>query len=51
MTTDGEINPLKHGTGLGLWFVNQVVRRSNGTLSFDVNDSEGTTVTIRLPTA
>ena len=50
LTADGEINPLNHGTGLGLWFVNQVVRRSNGTMSFDTNDSGGTTVTVRLPT-
>jgi PAS domain S-box-containing protein len=50
LRADGEINPLNHGTGLGLWFVNQVVRRSNGTMSFDTNDSGGTTVTVRLPT-
>ena len=49
LRADGEINPLNHGTGLGLWFVNQVVRRSNGTMSFDTNDSGGTTVTVRLP--
>jgi signal transduction histidine kinase len=51
LRADGEINPLNHGTGLGLWFVNQVVRRSNGTMSFDTNDSGGTTVTVRLPRA
>jgi PAS domain S-box-containing protein len=50
LTADGQINPLNHGTGLGLWFVNQVVRRSNGTMSFDTNGSGGTTVTVRLPT-
>lgn len=50
LTADGDINPLNHGTGLGLWFVNQVVRRSNGTMLFDMNDSGGTTVTVRLPT-
>jgi len=49
LTADGEIDPLNHGTGLGLWFVNQVVRRSNGTLAFDTNDAGGTTVTVRLP--
>jgi PAS domain S-box-containing protein len=51
LTVDGEISALNHGTGLGLWFVNQVVRRSNGGLSFAVNDSGGTTVTVRLPTS
>ncbi|WP_340102167.1 PAS domain S-box protein [Salinibaculum salinum] len=49
LTADGDINPLNHGTGLGLWLVNQVVRRSNGTMSFDTNDSGGSTVTVRLP--
>ncbi|MEA5388055.1 ATP-binding protein [Haloarculaceae archaeon H-GB11] len=49
LTADGEIDPLNHGTGLGLWFVKQVVRRSNGTLSLDTNDSGGASVTIRLP--
>ncbi|WP_256402879.1 PAS domain S-box protein [Halorubrum salinum] len=51
LTADGEINSLNHGTGLGLWFVNHVVRRSNGTLSFDTNELGGTTVRIRLPTS
>ncbi|WP_302080774.1 PAS domain S-box protein [Salinibaculum rarum] len=51
LKADGEINALNHGTGLGLWFVNQVVRRSNGTMSFDTNDSGGSTVTVRLPTS
>ncbi|MGB9934019.1 PAS domain S-box protein [Haloarcula amylolytica] len=50
LTADGEINPLNHGTGLGLWFVNQVVRRSNGTILFDTSDSGGSTVIVRLPT-
>ena len=51
LTADGEIDALNHGTGLGLWFVNQVVRRSDGMLEFDTNESGGTTVTVRLPTS
>ncbi|MEF8871426.1 MAG: PAS domain S-box protein [Haloarculaceae archaeon] len=50
LTESGEINPLHHGTGLGLWFVNQVVRHSNGTLLFEKNASKGSTVVVRLPT-
>lgn len=49
LTAQGEISALSHGTGLGLWFVNQVVRSSNGKVSFDTNDSGGTTVVVRLP--
>ncbi|MDR9431580.1 MAG: HAMP domain-containing sensor histidine kinase, partial [Natronomonas sp.] len=49
LTADSEITPLHHSTGLGLWFVKQVVRSSNGTLSLDTNDSGGASVTIRLP--
>lgn len=46
---DGEINPLNYGTGLGLWFVKQIVRGSNGALLFDTNDMRGTSVIVRLP--
>ena len=48
-TADGEINRLNHGTGLGLWFVNEAIRVSDGTISFDTNELGGTTVTVRLP--
>ena len=49
LTADGEINPLNHGTGLGLWFVKRVIYQSNGTLSFGTAGAEGTNVTMRLP--
>lgn len=45
---DREIEPLYHGSGLGLWLVSWVVRRSEGTLSFGENDPQGSVVTIQL---
>ncbi|WP_162562553.1 sensor histidine kinase [Salinigranum rubrum] len=49
LTGERVIDPLTHGTGLGLWIVNWVVRRSNGTLSFTRNGSRGNVVTVTLP--
>jgi PAS domain S-box-containing protein len=51
LTQEGDIEPLSHGTGLGLWFVDQVISQSNGTMAFDTNDSGGTTITVRLPSS
>ncbi|MBP1921069.1 PAS domain S-box-containing protein [Halorubrum alkaliphilum] len=45
-----EINPLNHGQGLDLWFVYWVVRRSNGSMSFEDVDETGNVVTIDLLT-
>jgi len=45
----GEETPLQHGSGVGLWLVNWVVRNVGGTLSFP--DVEGTTVEIALSKA
>jgi signal transduction histidine kinase len=39
---------LEHGRGIGLWFVNWAVTQLGGDLSFDDNDGEGSTVTVRL---
>lgn len=47
--TAAEIQPLYHGSGLGLWLVNWVVEESGGSLSFGDADIGGSTVTIRLP--
>ncbi|MFA9516044.1 PAS domain-containing sensor histidine kinase [Halopenitus sp. H-Gu1] len=43
-----EIEPLYHGSGLGLWLVSWIVRRSSGTLSFGENEPRGSIVTISL---
>ncbi|MFW5965577.1 MAG: PAS domain-containing protein [Halodesulfurarchaeum sp.] len=34
LTGEREISPLYHGSGFGLWLVNQIVDRSGGTLQF-----------------
>jgi PAS domain S-box-containing protein len=47
---DGQETDLQHGSGVGLWLVNWVVRRAGGTLSFETT-GEGCTVSVRLPRA
>ncbi|SDJ34133.1 Signal transduction histidine kinase [Halovenus aranensis] len=45
---DGEETPLRHGTGVGLWFVYWGVRRLGGTIAFAETD-DGSAVTVTLP--
>jgi len=47
----GEETDLEHGSGLGLFLATWVVEKSGGTLSFDVPDDGGTTVTLELQSA
>jgi len=51
LTTDRDIEPLYHGSGVGLWLVTLVVQQSNGGLAFHENEPRGSVVTIRLATA
>ncbi|WP_049987141.1 ATP-binding protein [Halobellus rufus] len=44
----GTETQLKHGQGIGLWFVNWAVSQLGGDLQFEQNDPEGSRVTIRL---
>ncbi|MFP4626082.1 MAG: PAS domain S-box protein [Natronomonas sp.] len=46
---DRDIEPLYHGSGLGLWLVHWIVHRSDGTLTFEKTDHRGSRVTIGLP--
>ncbi len=46
---EGSETPLRHGSGLGLWLVNWIVKRSGGELQFDENDPRGSVVTMRFP--
>jgi len=43
------IGTLSHGSGLGLWLVYWVVKRSNGKITTTNRDADGTAVTISLP--
>lgn len=43
----GEETPLEHGSGLGLWFAQWVIRTSRGQLAFEING--GTTVKVSVP--
>ncbi len=49
--TEGEEQPLSHGSGLGLWAVKWGVNRVGGEVGFEPNDSRGSRVTVRLPLA
>ncbi|MFB6093005.1 MAG: MEDS domain-containing protein, partial [Haloquadratum sp.] len=51
LTGDREIQPVFHGSGVGLWIAHWVVTRSRGELEFRDNDPRGSVVTIRLPNA
>lgn len=51
LTGTQELDPLCHGSGLGLWLVTWIVGQSDGTVSFETNDPRGNHVMIRLPLA
>ncbi|MDY6776437.1 MAG: sensor histidine kinase [Halobacteria archaeon] len=42
------IEPLYHGSGLGLWLVNWIVKRSMGEISFEEKEPRGTVVRMCL---
>ncbi|CQR53224.1 MULTISPECIES: PAS domain-containing sensor histidine kinase [Haloferax] len=45
----GEETPLEHGTGMGLWLVHWVVKKSGGSMELEASPSGGTAVTLKLP--
>ncbi|MFB6130898.1 MAG: MEDS domain-containing protein [Salinigranum sp.] len=49
VTEEHSIEPLYHGTGLGLWIVQWLVERSGGVLRFEENVPRGSVVVMRLP--
>ncbi|WP_343146584.1 ATP-binding protein [Halorubrum sp. GN11GM_10-3_MGM] len=48
VVADGRETQLKHGRGIGLWFVSWAVTQLGGELEFDQNNPTGSTVTVRL---
>ena len=42
--------PIGHGTGLGLWMTNRLVRELHGSVSVERGTGGGTVVTVALPT-
>jgi len=48
ITGDGQITPVNHGSGLGLWVVKWVIDSYGGTLDIETPTSGGSTVRIRL---
>jgi PAS domain S-box-containing protein len=49
LTDNDEIEPLYHGSGMGLWLVDWIVTHSAGELSFEENDPRGSVVRLSLP--
>lgn len=49
VTGERAISQLHHASGLGLWLVSWVVRRTNGTIEFEDNHPRGTEVRILVP--
>lgn len=46
----GEETPLSHGSGIGLWTINWLINSIGGTFSVTNNGSQGTVVTLSVPT-
>jgi PAS domain S-box-containing protein len=50
LTRERDIEPLYHGSGLGLWLVHWIVDHSGGTLRFERSEPRGSVVVLELPT-
>jgi signal transduction histidine kinase len=48
---DGEERPLRHGSGIGLWFVHWALAALGGTLDLRENEPRGSVVTLQFPDA
>ena len=46
---DADVEPLSHGSGLGLWLVHHIVRLSGGTVRYEARAPVGSIVTIEVP--
>lgn len=51
LTQRGELDPLYHGSGLGLWQVNLIVTQADGRLEFAENEPRGSIVRLHFPPA
>ncbi|OAQ51257.1 hypothetical protein HTG_18580 [Natrinema mahii] len=49
LTGEQDVEPLNHGTGMGLWLVYWILTLSEGSIETDENDPTGTIVRLRLP--
>ena len=51
LTGDEQIDPLSHGSGLGLWLVYWIIEHSNGDIQVSPNSPRGNTIEITLAAA
>ncbi|WP_424018120.1 PAS domain S-box protein [Halorientalis pallida] len=51
LTGGADIEPLSHGSGLGLWLVYHIVRLSDGVVTYADGTPTGSVVTVELPRA
>ncbi|MFD1585375.1 PAS domain S-box protein [Halorientalis brevis] len=51
LTDDADIEPLSHGSGLGLWLVHHIVRLSQGNVRYEEATPSGSAVIVEVPRA
>ncbi len=51
LTGDADIEPLSHGSGLGLWLVHHIVRLSRGNVQYEEQTPSGSVVIVEVPRA
>ena len=49
LVTGQAIDDLYHGSGLGLWLVYWIIKRSNGSIEVTDREPQGTEITLQLP--
>jgi len=49
LTGEEQVDPLSHGSGLGLWLVYWIVERSDGDIRVESNDPRGNVIEVTFP--